>query len=186
MGRLNVAYPLRTRLLGHVDVEDHKIRRAIKVRITGPPDVDAISCLAQPLLQQSARKVVFLVYHDIQVFRSCIVYGICRGIMQPAPSALMSACLRFVSVEISSKQAATISRKNSRVGVRTLATKQSTGRPTAMRSTWRLPHTEGARCPTRIQGKGGIGASSSQMITGPNMCPRLRALQGHHRSSTAA
>jgi hypothetical protein len=72
----------------------------------GPADADTVSCLAQPLLQQSARKVVFLVYHDVQSVLILQRLRHLRVTMQPAPSALMSARLRFVSVETLRTQAA--------------------------------------------------------------------------------
>ena len=52
---LNITHPLRSRVFRHVDVDDDKIRRTIKVSVVRPAGADTISCLAQPLLQQSAR-----------------------------------------------------------------------------------------------------------------------------------
>ena len=63
---MNIADPQRSGVFGHVHVDDQKIRRTIKVSIVRPADADTISRLAQPLLQQSTREVVFLVYHDVQ------------------------------------------------------------------------------------------------------------------------
>jgi len=66
MCRLNITNPLRSRVFGHVDADDYKIRRTIEVRIVRSADADIISRLPQPFLQQSTREEIFLVDHDVQ------------------------------------------------------------------------------------------------------------------------
>src|SRR5271170_8062885 len=114
MRRLNIANPLRSRVLGQVDVDDDQIRRTIKLRIMRSADANAISRVAQPFLQQSTREVVFLVYHDVQLFQSCtcqpsgsraayvsLVSAATEAILQSALRAVMSAGYRLVSDETS-------------------------------------------------------------------------------------
>jgi len=66
MRRLDIVYPFRTRLLGHIDVDDHKIWLTIDFRMVNLAEAYTISRLAQPLSQQSTREIVFLVYYDVQ------------------------------------------------------------------------------------------------------------------------
>ena len=63
---VNITYPLRSRVFGHIDIGDHKIRRTIKVGIMRPAGADTISRFAQPFVEQGAGEVVLLVYHDVQ------------------------------------------------------------------------------------------------------------------------
>jgi len=63
---VNITNPPRSRMFGHIDIDDNKIRRTIKVGIMRPAGPDAISRFAQPFLEQISREVVFLVYHDVQ------------------------------------------------------------------------------------------------------------------------
>src|ERR1019366_8443747 len=66
MRRLYIAYPLQARLFGHVDTNDYQIRGATAPYIAQSAEPDTISGFAQPLLEQGAHEIVFLVYHDVQ------------------------------------------------------------------------------------------------------------------------
>jgi hypothetical protein len=59
--RSNVPYTLHPGMFGHVHVDDHEIGGTIESRIARHPDMYAISGLAEPLLQQGACEMVFLV-----------------------------------------------------------------------------------------------------------------------------
>jgi len=65
MGRLNATYALRAGMFGHVYVDDHEVGRAIERGAAWHAKMHAIACFAEPLLKQTAREVIFLVYHNV-------------------------------------------------------------------------------------------------------------------------
>ena len=85
---MNIASPLYSRVFGHIDIDDHKIRRTIKVGVMRPADTDTISRFAQPFLEQSAREVVIFVYRDVQ---TVLILQLPAGGSQRAASILETA-----------------------------------------------------------------------------------------------
>jgi hypothetical protein len=65
MSGLNASDALRAGVLGHGYVDDREIGRTVNLPDAGRADVDAIARFGEPLPQQSACEIVFLVYHNV-------------------------------------------------------------------------------------------------------------------------
>src|ERR1039457_6018310 len=61
---LNLTQQLRARMFGHVDTGDHEILCATALHPARHGLTHAITCLAQPLLEQSAPEIILFVYHN--------------------------------------------------------------------------------------------------------------------------
>src|ERR1700729_1383344 len=65
MSSLDITYTLRSGVFRHVYTHDNKIRRLLAVRIAGRAQMNVITGLAQPLLEQRSRQAVFLINHNL-------------------------------------------------------------------------------------------------------------------------